>query len=247
LTATGNLAEGIGIGSAQASEERTLKDLEDEAAARELLLKGFEGQTLDYKEANAIKDNNKELSKNIRAFQKNQKNVKEIDKALNIIQNEGGFGIQGSIKKLVTAAAIAMGKNVKNWDNLDPRTKIDAITKVLQQSNIQEILGESGRTISNLDREVIKDVFGSMTFTTSEAEIVKKLKDSRAKTLTASNQTRGEIAAGKDYFDMTKRKSVVIEQNKDLIDLILQFDPDSFTYEYGQKVVDIDYRDKFKK
>ena len=246
LTQYGNFAEGIGKGSAAAAEEKALRDLEDEALEKELLLKGFEGQTLDYKEANAIKDNNKELSKNIRAFQKNQKNVKEIDKALNIIQNEGGFGIQGSIKKLVTAAAIAMGKNVKNWDNLDPRTKIDAITKVLQQSNIQEILGESGRTISNLDREVIKDVFGSMTFTTSEAEIVKKLQDSRAKTLTASNETRGEIAAGKDYFNMTGRNSVVIEQNKDLIDLILQFDPDSFTYEYGQRVVDVDYRDQFK-
>ena len=247
LTQYGNFAEGIGKGSAAAAEEKALRDLEDEALKKELLLKGFEGQTLDYKEANAIKDNNKELATNIRAFQKNQKNVKEIDKALNIIEQEGGFGIQGSMQKLVTAAAIAMGKNVKKWDNLDARTKIDAITKVLQQSNIQEILGESGRTISNLDREVIKDVFGSMTFTTSEAEIVKKLKDSRAKTLTASNQTRGEIAAGKDYFDMTKRNSVVIEQNKDLIDLILQFDPDSFTYAYGQQVVDIDYRDQFKK
>ena len=247
LTATGNLADGIGIGSAQASEERALKDLEDEAAKKELLLKKLEGQTLDYKEANAIKDNNKELSANIRVFQKTQKNVKEIDKALNIIKEEGGFGIQGSIQKFVTAAAVAMGKSVKKWDSLDPRTKIDAITKVLQQSNIQEILGESGRTISNLDREVIQDVFGSMTFTTSEAEIIKKLEDSRAKTLTASNETRGEIAAAKDYFDMTGRGSVVIEQNKDLVDLILQFDPDSFTYEYGQKVVDVDYRDKFKK
>jgi len=46
---------------------------------------------------------------------------------------------------------------------------------------------------------------------------------------------------------MTGRGSVVIEQNKDLVDLILQFDPDNFTYEYGQRVVDVDYRDKFKK
>lgn len=249
LTQYGNLAEGIGVGSAAASEERALRDLEDEAAERELLLKGFEGQTIDYKEAKEMKDNNKELAANIRSFQKNQKNVTEIDKVLDIIDQTQGraFGVVGAIAKLTTAAAIAAGKKVKDWDSLDARTKIDAITKVLQQSNIQEILGESGRTISNLDREVIKDVFGSMTIFTSEAEIVKKLEDSRAKTLTASNQTRGEIAAGKDYFDITGRESIVISKNKDLIDLILKFDPDDFMSKSGRKVVDVDYRKEFNR
>jgi len=249
LTQYGNFAEGIGKGSAAAAEEKALRDLEDEALKKELLLKGFEGQTLDYKEANAIKDNNKELAANIRSFQKNQKNVTEIDKVLDIIDQTQGraFGVVGAIAKLTTAAAIAAGSKVTNWDNLDPRTKIDAITKVLQQSNIQEILGESGRTISNLDREVIKDVFGSMTIFTSEAEIVKKLEDSRAKTLTASNQTRGEIAAGKNYFDITGRESVVISKNKDLIDLILAFDPDDFVSKGERKVVDVDYRKEFNR
>ena len=173
----------------------------------------------------------------------------DIPNILDIIDKTQGraFGVVGAIKKFTTAAAIAAGIKVTNWDSLDPRTKIDAITKVLQQSNIQEILGESGRTISNLDREVIKDVFGSMTIFTSEAEIVKKLEDSRAKTLTASNQTRGEIAAGKDYFDITGRKSVVISKNKELIDLILKFDPDDFVSKGERKVVDVDYRKEFNR
>ena len=98
---------------------------------------------------------------------------------------------------------------------------------LLQQENIREILGESGRTISNLDREVIKEVFGNITVLTSEAEIKQKLKNSRNKTLMSANETKGKIQTDLGFFDRINQPSAVELQNKELIEQILAFDPNN--------------------
>jgi len=250
LATSEDMASGLAKGAALAAEERGLRELEQQKLAQEIELERIEALgELNMKPTDAakIRDTNKELTEQIKLFQKSQNNVKQVDEVISIVEAGGATGLSGLAGKLITEAATALGKGPKDWANVDARTRADAILKVLQQENIREILGESGRTISNLDREVIKDVFGNITFRTSPAEILKKLKDSREKTLKSANQTKGDIAASLDFFNLTGRPSVVAQQNADLLRIIMSFNPESYSSDYADQVVDIDFRSQFNK
>ena len=250
LATSEDMASGLAKGAALAAEERGLRELEQQKLAQEIQLERIEALgELNMKPTDAakIRDTNKELTEQIKLFQKSQNNVKQVDEVISIVEAGGATGLSGLAGKLITEAATALGKGPKDWANVDARTRADAILKVLQQENIREILGESGRTISNLDREVIKDVFGNITFRTSRAEILKKLRDSREKTLKSANQTKGDIAASLDFFNLTGRPSVVAQQNADLLRIIMSFNPESYSSDYADQVVDIDFRSQFNK
>jgi hypothetical protein len=250
LATSEDMASGLAKGAALAAEERGLRELEQQKLAQEIELERIEALgELGMKPTDAakIRDTNKELTEQIKLFQKSQNNVKQVDEVISIVEAGGATGLSGLAGKLITEAATALGKGPKDWANVDARTRADAILKVLQQENIREILGESGRTISNLDREVIKDVFGNITFRTSPAEILKKLKDSREKTLKSANQTKGDIAASLDFFRLVGRPSVVAQQNNDLLQIIMSFNPESYSSDYADQVVDIDFRSQFNK
>ena len=250
IAKTGEVGSGIALGSALAAEERSLRDLEKEKADRELLLKAIESGgsgLLEPTAAAKIADQNKELTENIKLFQKSQNNVKSVDEVIKIVKAGGATGLPGLFSKTMTQAMVALGKGPKDWAKLDPRSRADAILKVLQQENIRDILGESGRTISNLDREVIKDVFGNITFTTSKAEILEKLNNSRTKTLKSANETKGNINTNLNFFELIGRPSVVAQQNADLLEIIKSFDTENYTPSTGYTgdVVDIDMRSEF--
>ena len=250
LATSEDMASGLAKGAALAAEERGLRELEQQKLAQEIELERIEALgELGMKPTDAakIRDTNKELTEQIKLFQKSQNNVKQVDEVISIVESGGATGLSGLAGKLITEAATALGKGPKDWANVDARTRADAILKVLQQENIREILGESGRTISNLDREVIKDVFGNITFRTSPAEILKKLRDSREKTLKSANQTKGDIAASLDFFNLTGRPSVVAQQNADLLRIIMSFNPESYSSDYADQVVDVDFRSQFNK
>jgi hypothetical protein len=245
-----DLGSGLALGSAMAAEERGLRDLEEERTKREVLLKAIESggsAVLKPTDAAKISEENKDLTANIKLFQKSQSNIKNVDEVINIVKAGGATGFNGLKNKLITQAMTFIKGGPKNWENIDPRSRADAILLVLQQENIREILGESGRTISNLDREIIKDVFGNITVFTSEAEIIKKLNDSRTKTLKSANETKGNINANLDFFDLIGRGSVVAQQNSDLLKRIKSFDAESYSPETGYTgdVVDMDMRSEF--
>ena len=250
LATSEDMASGLAKGAALAAEERGLRDLEQQKLDQEIeleFIKKFGDDAMKPTDAAKIRDTNKELTEQIKLFQKSQNNVKQVDEVISIIESGGATGLSGLAGKLITEAATALGKGPKDWANVDARSRADAILKVLQQENIREILGESGRTISNLDREVIKDVFGNITFRTSPAEILKKLRDSREKTLKSANQTKGDIAASLDFFNLTRRPSVVARQNADLLKIIMSFSPENYSSDYADQVIDVDFRSQFNK
>jgi len=47
----------------------------------------------------------------------------------------------------------------------NPREYVKTILTVVQNKNIKELLGESGRTISNLDRQVVERIVGQLSDT----------------------------------------------------------------------------------
>ena len=63
--------------------------------------------------------------------------------------------------------------------NVSDSTKIANYIDQVKQRSIREILNESGRTISNLDRDIVNDVFGEINLTDKPSEIRKKLSNAR--------------------------------------------------------------------
>ena len=240
------LAAGLATGAALAAEQRAEGDLELAKLDKEAEIERLKGLGFDVSDADKIANREGSLAENIRLFQKSQDNVKKIDDVINILNEGGATGFEGLRDKLITQALTFVGRGPKNWSQVDARTRADAILKVLQQENIREILGESGRTISNLDREVIKEVFGNITVLTSEAEIKQKLQNSRKKTLMSANETKGKIQTDLGFFDRINQPSAVELQNKELIEQIMAFNPN--TQDTGSQIPgpqeNVDLRDQ---
>ena len=63
----------------------------------------------------------------------------------------------------------------EEWSKLSAPKRTQLILDVTAQRSVRSILGESGKTISNLDRQIVAKIFGSVNVFTSRAEIKKKL------------------------------------------------------------------------
>jgi hypothetical protein len=184
LSGSADLASGLVKGTALGSQEKALREAEALKAAQEErleLIKAGKADQLGIEDFEKIAKRDENLAEELRNFQKSAKNLKYIDEITGIVEGGGATGLAGFAQSWITKAVgvIGGGASLKTWDKLDPTTRARALLKVMQQTNIREILGESGRTISNLDRDIIKDVFGDITLTTTPAEILRKLEDSR--------------------------------------------------------------------
>ena len=83
-------------------------------------------------------------------------------------------------------AFVGMGKD---FEDLSVDSKVEALVKVVRQKNLQAILGESGRTISDKDRQIILEVFGELSAFEDPSISLGKLKESR-RGLAQANQER---------------------------------------------------------
>jgi hypothetical protein len=114
----------------------------------------------------------------------------------------------------------------KPFEKLSPRTRSNALLNVLRQANVREILGESGKTISNLDRQIVEEVFGDIKITTPLAVSIQKLKDSRTRIIGTMNEQKGKIASYENYFKNVGYDSPILANRKSVIDIIKAFTPD---------------------
>ena len=71
--------------------------------------------------------------------------------------------------------------------------------EVVRQKNLQAILGESGRTISDRDREIVLSVFGDISAGTPPKVAIKKLRESLAG-LRSSQREKQSIVLAKQTF-----------------------------------------------
>ena len=100
--------------------------------------------------------------------------AKQVEDVIQVLKSSAGqvFGvnniIQSNFKKIMdfiagdptlrgSASDISEGLKSEN-----PREYIKTILEIVQNKNIKELLGESGRTISNLDRQVVEKIVGQL-------------------------------------------------------------------------------------
>jgi hypothetical protein len=237
LVSTGQIGEGLAVGAAKAAEERTARELLESQErkkfedAKRLLeieanLAGKEPPSIS--DLDKIKTNEEELNQSLRDFKKGENTLSNLNTVIKILETEDATGIKGFFGEATDMIESAIKSDTgKKFEDLEPRTRANALLKVLRQANVREILGESGRTISNLDRTIVEDVFGDIKLGTPRAVSLKKLKDSRKNIIGNLEQSRDQITSAKTFFDLAQFNSPVYMKNYDLINLINNFDFDN--------------------
>jgi hypothetical protein len=234
LVATGQLGEGLAAGAAKAAEERAARDLLEEQEKkkfqRELLIAGIKAGDVDKLTASDFdKINNKEIEMeaDIKGFEKSGETLKNLNYIIKTLGEGGATGLQGFFGEATDMIEAAIQRNEgKPFEKLSPRTRANALLNVLRQANVREILGESGKTISNLDRQIVEEVFGDIKITTPLAVSIQKLKDSRTRIIGTMNEQKGKIASYENYFKNVGYDSPILANRKSVIDIIKAFTPD---------------------
>ena len=233
LVATGQMGEGLASGAAKAASERAARDLLEEEAARELdkakKLADYEAGLdalggMDYKEAKALGEAEESVGQNLADFQKSERTLRDLDAVFKDLEDPNAYGVKGWLNESMTKLAAAAGMPVGDWKKLDPTTRINATLEVLTQSSVREVLGESGKTISNLDRQIVADIFGNLTIFTDPSVIKNKLRRTRTTTVESMQKTQGELIRNLSYFGRTGETSPLIVSRQNLIDRILGLD-----------------------
>ena len=215
LARTGQMGEGLALGAAKAGEERAARDLmeeqENKKYERDLALavavekaKSAGDNIPEIMKPEKILELNNNVKRDITDFQGGLAGVGFVDYAIEIIEDAeatgkpvGGLG--GFLASLVDKGYAFAGMG-QDFDSLSADSKVAELTKVVKQKNLQAILGESGRTISDKDREIIERVFGDLSVFESVSSVLGKLKESR-RGLAANNAERySRIQTNSDFL-----------------------------------------------
>ena len=234
LARTGQLGEGLASGAAKAAEERAARDLLQEEEARKFedakkLLQieaGLTGEEeLSVSDLDKITSKEEELSTNLRNFQKSENTLSNLNYVIQTLDEGGATGLKGFFGEATDIVEAAIKSDTgKSFEELNPRTRANALLKVLRQANVREILGESGKTISNLDRQIVEDVFGDIKIGTPVSVSLKKLEDSRSRIINGMEESKNKITSAKTFFDRVQFNSAVYNSNLNLINRINNFD-----------------------
>tara|TARA_R110001599_G_scaffold247119_2_gene447179 strand:- start:1452 stop:3110 length:1659 start_codon:yes stop_codon:yes gene_type:complete len=231
LTQYGNFAEGIGKGSAAAAEERVLEEQlaaqrksEEAIAGVKPLLKPTDIKGLDLMA--------KELNTNIGFFEGGEASIDIMNETIDLFEDsvQKGIpitGLPGRFERFKDEAAAFAGY----YKEPSAATKILNMIEQVKQRSIRAILQESGRTISDTDRDIVNRVFGDLDLTSPPGEILKKLKNARQSLVTSNIDKRDTISTTYKLMQNPAYGNVgtdAISSYKDLLEKIINTKDYSF-------------------
>ncbi len=207
LTQYGNFAEGIGVGTAAASEERKLQ--EELNAKRDAELAAAGG--IDITDRKKILDVQTEMNKSVRDYNNAlaaESLANEVLKFANSNEDLTSFAskIGATVDDLFVAAKIKKGTDVKT---LSDTKRAQIALDILTNANIKEILGESGRTISNIDRDIAERIAGNLNMKTLQSVAELKLR------------------LGQNLKNITSKKNEAQRNIKSSVRFLAPYDPES--------------------
>ena len=135
------------------------------------------------------------IKENVTFLEGNIQSVKLLEEAMRIVKEEsdatGGIGL---FKKYWSDIKTFFGNDSKNFQDLPAYKKVGIIIESIRQKNLQAVLGESGRTISDRDREIITRVFGDLRQgRASEGELIQLLEQSLAGFRASGKETQSQL------------------------------------------------------
>ena len=206
LVATGQLGEGLAAGAAKAAEERTARDLLEEQERKKFerdrqlaielqQIKSQGSSLLEPAQLGALQKDINKLSTDVKDYGGTEASIAIMDSAIDLfdeaIKNKVPItGLPGYAVRGVDKLKAFFGSTD---ENVSDSTKIVNYIDQVKQRSIREILNESGRTISNLDREIVDGVFGEINLTDKPSEIRKKLFNARENLIRNNQDKRRSI------------------------------------------------------
>lgn len=193
LVETGRVDLGLAGGAADAVNLRRQK----EAAVAKARAEGATKTALKATDLKALRDSGQNINLKIQEYEGGRAGIRFVQEALSIFKKaretgEPLGGIPGYLAELGDRIQALFGYD-EGPEDQSARTRINKLIEVVRQGNIRDILGESGRTISNLDRDIIKDVFGGIKIDESPDIAITKLEKSLEKLQLANRARQGDI------------------------------------------------------
>ena len=247
------MASGLAKGAALAAEERGLRDLEQQKLDQEVTLELIKSQGTTALKPSELKSLNAmatEMSDSIKNYEGTQSSIGIMNDAISLFEmamdkNVPITGLPGRIARFKDEASAFMG--IDN-PNVSDATKIKNYIEQVKQRSIREILNESGRTISNLDRDIVDRVFGDLDLTGDPGEILKKLKNARQSLIINNKDKKRSIATNFEIIQNPAYGGVgvrAISPYFSLIQSILQSNITGSSKDVDlSSIVSIDLRDK---
>jgi len=213
---------GIASGAAAAATERAAEEVLESEREAEQRLQQMKSGGVDISDLKAISGLEQEYLENYQASQDNKNTAKQVQDVINVLKTQGqnvfGVGniISSNIKQIMKFVAgdpnlASKAKDIeKNLKTENPRLYIKTILEIVQNREIKELLGESGRTISNLDRQVVERIVGQLKDTSIfgqdpltiaaklELLVEDQIKQQRANEEKAIAVARNLVLAGRD-------------------------------------------------
>tara|TARA_R110002020_G_scaffold199485_1_gene400920 strand:- start:131 stop:2023 length:1893 start_codon:yes stop_codon:yes gene_type:complete len=210
LVRTGQMGAGLASGAAKAAEERAARELLADQERRkyekeiELARAKADATGADIMKPEKILDLNNNVRRDITDFQGGIAGVGFVDYAIDIIEeamenDEPVGGAEGFFMKMVDKGFAFVGMS-QDFDEMSADSKVAELTKVVKQKNLQAILGESGRTISDRDRQIIETVFGDLGAFENPSTTLGKLKQSRQQLAQSANERYQNILTNSSFL-----------------------------------------------
>ena len=222
LSETGQFGPGLVLGAAKAAEERAARDIAEAERQREIELATIAAGVKEKLKPKENIDLAGQVNADYNEVVSANNTLEIVGRVEEIILNEDTTSAKAVIQEIFDKAGAVFNTDGqpdpegKGWNELSPRVRAKVLLNQIKQKNIRDILGESGKTISNLDRQIVDELVGSLQFFKTDAEALEALRLTREGILTNMS---GAIARLKsNYIGMENYGDISLIQNDDLID-----------------------------
>ena len=230
LVKTGQLGSGLAAGATLAAEEERKIEEEKREAVLEAI-KNQEDSGLDTSLLKILPEQDAVIAQQIKEFEGGQSSISFLQEAIKVFQDALDTGrsptsFRGVIDKYGDQLQAFFGGQ-EEWDQLSATTKIERLIEVVRQKNLQAILGESGRTISDKDRQIVLSVFGDIKPGTPPLVAIKKLQESLEGLKSSQREKQSRILATQTYLlspEFEGRGQLFLLPRIDVINRVLNTD-----------------------
>jgi len=248
LATSEDMASGLAKGAALAAEERGLRDLEQQKFDQELqleLIDKMDAGKMDLTDAKKVYDLNNTANTAAQSFQNSTSTLALIKELENVLKSKNPTSLSSFTKDILEKAGVALGQDktgsIEDFKKLSSTEQARKLSTLISQANIREILGESGRTISNFDRQIVQDLSTAIVIGAPAAsnllslnEVDKRIRNNMQTQLDEINSVRyalnlaGMELTGLNAFDVIRKgisllEATGVELDDEIIDFRDQF------------------------
>tara|TARA_R100000544_G_scaffold35234_1_gene22474 strand:+ start:1426 stop:3441 length:2016 start_codon:yes stop_codon:yes gene_type:complete len=212
LVSTGQIGSGLAAGSVLAANEETEIAAKEKELQAELLKASIEkGGGIDYNEAKADIDVNTSISEGMNKYNNTYNAILDLNYAIDQVNKNPDkvTGPRGAYNRVLDQIKAAISDSGQSFEDLSPATKVETIARLLSNEQVKEILGESGRTISNIDRQIVATIFGTPGLLVTPGALKMALNRSRDRLVGNLGTYKNELTSNLGYFQSLGRQSIL--------------------------------------